>query len=126
MVTSHPSLEPPRFCDLLEPGEALLGQLTIGSRGHVVAISVGEARARRGIRLGRYERGDGVCPPSGLEDGVSRVHAFVLLDGAQLRVVDAGSTNGTFLGRGRIRGAPSRPGDLVRFSGATVEWLPAQ
>jgi len=58
---------------------------------------------------------------SGLElslpsDLVSKEHAELVVDGAQLRVRDLGSTNGTFVNRERVGEATLRAGDIVHFA----------
>lgn len=44
---------------------------------------------------------------------VSRDHAAFILDGGSLRVVDEGSTNGTYVNRTRVDDANLEPGDEV-------------
>jgi len=72
----------------------------------------------RGLRIGRGPGNDIV-----LADGeVSRHHARVWIQGAQVYVQDLGSTNGTFVNEVKI-GAPQplRPGDRVRVGHTTLQ-----
>lgn len=125
VVTASASLAPPEFLELVEPGEPTLGHLRVESRGRTSVVSLGEARAARGVLVGRYDRCDGVCPAAWLPDCVSRVHAFLLLEGGVLHVIDAGSTNGT-LHRGRaVRCEPMPAGERVAFASASLVWDPA-
>jgi DNA-binding NtrC family response regulator len=51
---------------------------------------------------------------------VSRVHATLSLDGADVRIRDMGSTNGTFVDGVRVRDASVAPGSILRFGGSAV------
>ncbi len=51
-----------------------------------------------------------------LSDSVSMEHAEFYVAGEELRLRDLGSTNGTFVNRGRIDDAPLRDGDVVHFA----------
>lgn len=52
----------------------------------------------------------------------SRRHARVIAAGAELRVEDLGSTNGTYLNGARLRaGSPIVPGDRIRIGTAVME-----
>ena len=49
-------------------------------------------------------------------DLVSKEHAELVVEGAQLRVKDLGSTNGTFVNRERVSEATLRAGDILHFA----------
>ena len=61
-------------------------------------------------------------------DGVSRRHAVLVAEPGRLRLIDAGSKNGTFVNGTRVRRAEVRPGDLVTFGPVSlrVEELEAE
>jgi len=125
VVTASAPLAPPEFLELLEPGESPLGHLRVQSRERTTIVSLGASRAARGVLIGRYDRCDGVVPAAWFENEVSRVHAFLLLEGGVLHVIDAGSTNGTSL-RGRsIRCEPMPAGERVDLATASLVWDPA-
>ena len=71
-----------------------------------------------GVRIGRGPENAVV-----LADGeVSRHHARVWMQGAQVYVQDLGSTNGTFVNETRIGGPQAlRPGDRVRVGHTTLQ-----
>lgn len=67
---------------------------------------------RRGKTLvGRKETNDIVIP----ESSVSAMHAWVINDGGQCRVMNMLSTNGTFVNGAKVHEANLKPGDRVRF-----------
>ncbi|MGH9260076.1 MAG: FHA domain-containing protein, partial [Acidimicrobiales bacterium] len=85
---------------------------------------LGRTAAARGVLLGRYPRCDGgrlgvLCDPA-----ISRVHALVIEIAGAHYVIDAGSTNGVWIGADRARMARLIPGLTVALAGgiATLEW----
>src|ERR1700687_2760028 len=55
------------------------------------------------------------------DDGISRKHAKVLADGiGGFRLMDLGSTNGTFLNGSRVEMAPLKDGDKIQIGSNTV------
>ncbi len=64
------------------------------------------------FRIGR-SHGLGLRLPAA---SVSREHAEFYLDGGHLRLRDLGSTNGTFVNRGRIRDQAVGDGDIIHFA----------
>jgi len=54
------------------------------------------------------------------EHGLSRVHARVVRAGSRFELIDAGSTNGTFVNGERITHQLLRDGDIVQVGAATV------
>lgn len=55
------------------------------------------------------------------DDGISRKHAKVLADGSgAFRLMDLGSTNGTFLNGSRVDTAPLKDGDKIQIGSNTV------
>lgn len=57
------------------------------------------------------------------QDSVSRQHAKVVVDGSESRVVDLGSTNGTFLNNTGISDSALRDGDLLRIGQTIFKYL---
>lgn len=109
---------------LVEPGESIEGELAISSGGET-SIAVGATALERGILVGRYAR----CARAdvAVTDAVSRVHAVLIRSDGALHLIDAGSTNGTFLGEREIRCAVIEPGSeyrLGRAGGLTLRWTP--
>jgi serine phosphatase RsbU (regulator of sigma subunit) len=75
-------------------------------------------RALRGeLRIGRDRQCDVVL----LEPTISRQHARLVFDGTRLRVIDLGSSVGTFVNGERVTEQDLRLGDRVRFGQAEFE-----
>jgi diguanylate cyclase (GGDEF)-like protein len=55
-----------------------------------------------------------------MEEGVSRRHAQLKLDGGRVRLVDLGSTNGTWVGGVRVSSHLLTDGDRIRLGQSTV------
>lgn len=125
VVTANPPLEAPEWMELVEPGEAPFGHLRVSARGRTTVLTIGAARASRGILIGRYDRCDGVLPAGWMPEDVSRVHAMLLCDGGSLHVIDAGSTNGTSLRGLPVRCEPMPAGERVWIGSASMVWDPA-
>lgn len=60
-----------------------------------------------------------------LDDSVSRHHARIDSGPAGARLIDLGSTNGTWRNGKRAADEPLRPGDEIRFGAVVVRVLPA-
>jgi len=82
-----------------------------------VEVTQFELLPSRKLRLGRTEEVELVLPIP----GISREHALLLLEEDQLKVVDLGSTNGTFINDERVAEASARPGDILRFGDVCFE-----
>jgi len=83
-----------------KPGEVLLIRQATGSMQPV----------NRGLLIGR----DHHCSVRVSDPTVSRLHARIVQDEAGLRIVDAGSSNGTFVNGRRVTEASIAPGDRIR------------
>jgi hypothetical protein len=83
----------------------------------VYAISKVQSAFPSMITIGRTANNDVVID----DVQVSRFHAFFRLNGALWELADAGSSNGTLVGRNRLqpKGAAVqvKPGDILRFGG---------
>ena len=76
--------------------------------------------ATRGLVFGRNTDSDIVLNTEALPLLISRKHAEVSVAGQTLCIVDAGSTNGTYVNEQRLRSAESRHltnGDAISFGG---------
>ncbi|WP_242395238.1 GGDEF domain-containing protein [Anaeromyxobacter oryzisoli] len=100
-----PAPAPGPFCLVFVAGEA--AGLRVALEGEVV--------------LGR----DAACEVALEADDVSRRHARVVPDGAGHRVVDLGSTNGTWLNGREVESAPLAPGDRLRLGSCVARYLRA-
>jgi hypothetical protein len=90
---------------------------------YVLRGSLGEEyRIETQARIGRDASNQIVLP----DLLVSRVHATVMLEHNELRVVDNGSSNGTLVNGARVTQAALKPGDIVQFGNTplTVAYLP--
>ncbi|MBI4705247.1 MAG: GGDEF domain-containing protein [Deltaproteobacteria bacterium] len=54
------------------------------------------------------------------DDSISRMHAKVLLDGAEIEIEDLGSSNGTLVNEQKITRARLRDGDKIRLGETTI------
>lgn len=55
------------------------------------------------------------------DDGISRMHARIFLDGSEVRIEDVGSANGTIVNGERLeRSAALRDGDKIQIGGTTI------
>ncbi len=72
------------------------------------------------IRLGKSWQ----CNVVLTDESVSRVHAEVRHEGDAYRVVDQGSTNGTFIGGARITDGFLRPGDVLALGRVQLRFMP--
>jgi serine phosphatase RsbU (regulator of sigma subunit) len=96
-----------------------------GPLAHALVLAGPDGSQRRiwltpeGVRIGRTPGNDLVLA----DPEVSRSHCVVSLDADGAVVADLGSTNGTFLARGRLSGtARLRHGDSVRISQWTLRY----
>jgi DNA-binding NtrC family response regulator len=58
------------------------------------------------------------------DDSVSRQHVEIKRDGDQYRVVDLGSTNGTFIDNAKVADAFLKPGDVLGVGKVQLRFLP--
>ncbi len=72
------------------------------------------------IRLGKSRQ----CNVILTDESVSRVHAEVRHEGDAYRVIDQGSTNGTFIGGARITDGFLRPGDVLALGRVQLRFMP--
>ncbi len=72
------------------------------------------------IRLGKSRQ----CNVVLTDESVSRVHAEVRHEGDAYRVLDQGSTNGTFIGGARITDGFLRPGDVLALGRVQLRFMP--
>lgn len=86
-----------RFPRLVGTGAPLVGRAFVLRRGKTL--------------VGRKESNDIVIP----ESSVSAMHAWIINDGSQCRVMNMLSTNGTFVNGEKVHEARLEPGDRVRF-----------
>jgi hypothetical protein len=116
-----PSLEHEK---LLEEGESARGQLVVRSAEGEMTLVLGRVAATRGVLLGRYDRCDGSQLGVLSNPGISRVHALVIEVAGKLYAIDAGSTNGLWLGGHRVPLARFLPGRQIELAGkvAALEW----
>jgi hypothetical protein len=103
---------PSRWRRALERLRAALAPAPAGLLGDPAALSRGQ------ITLGRSSS----CQLVLAEDTVSRRHAALVLRDGAWRVVDLGSSNGTWVNGRRVVEAEVRPGDELRLGGARL-WL---
>lgn len=94
--------------------------------GYRLLVLSGELRGREFditqdvIRLGKSRQSNVVLP----DESVSRLHAEVRREGDAYRVVDQGSTNGTFVAGARISDAFLRPGDVLALGRVQLRFMP--
>jgi DNA-binding NtrC family response regulator len=94
--------------------------------GFRLVVLSGELRGREvevlrdRLVIGKSRQSDLVLPDS----SVSRVHAEITRDDRGYRVVDKGSTNGTFVGGARITDAYLSPGDVLAVGKVEMRFVP--
>ncbi len=94
--------------------------------GYRLLVLSGELRGREFdiiqdvVRLGKSRQSTIVIP----DDSVSRLHAEIRREGNAYRIVDLGSTNGTFIGGARITDAFVRPGDVIAVGRVQIRFMP--
>ena len=95
--------------------------------GIVVEVVGGPMDGIRGkaeicLTIGRADAGE-LCLPG--DPSISSQHARIVIDGGQYWLEDLGSTNGTYLGGGRVEGrVPIAPGSVFAVGRTTLELLP--
>ena len=94
--------------------------------GYRLLVLSGELRGREFdivqdvVRLGKSRQSTIVVP----DDSVSRLHAEIRREEGAYRLVDLGSTNGTFIGGARIADAFVRPGDVIGIGRVQIRFMP--
>ena len=94
--------------------------------GYRLLVLSGELRGREFdvtqdlMRIGKSRQCGVVLP----DESVSRIHAEVRREGDAYRVVDQGSTNGTFIGGARISDGFLRPGDVLALGRVQLRFMP--
>jgi DNA-binding NtrC family response regulator len=94
--------------------------------GYRLVVLTGELRGRDievtsdAITIGKSRSCDVVLP----DDSVSRVHAEIRREGDAYRVVDKGSTNGSFIDNARVSDAFLKPGDVLGIGKVQMRFLP--
>jgi diguanylate cyclase (GGDEF)-like protein len=90
--------------------KAYLIVMTGANVGEMHRLDIGETVVGRGtaanIRIG--------------DDGVSRRHCRVLVDGKSVRIEDLGSANGTLVNGSVIKEVPLRDGDKIQLGSSTI------
>jgi hypothetical protein len=107
---------------LLQPGERVEGHLLITHGASEERLAVGARALERGVILGRYSRCTG--DTTEMSQDVSRVHAVLLQCDGELHLIDAGSTNGTFLGDREVKCGWVQSGCRYRLGRMRVRWEP--
>jgi hypothetical protein len=105
---------------LCAEGEAVVARLRISGAEHAV-LPIGASALERGVLLGRDERCDG----RGIfqDNGISRVHALIVREGAEVHLLDVGSMNGTWEGEEEIRARRLEEGVQLRLAMSTqIAW----
>lgn len=74
------------------------------------------------VRLGKSRQCEVVVP----DDSVSRVHAEIRREDGRYRLLDRGSTNGTFLRGARVSDAWLEPGDVVGLGKVELRFVPRE
>lgn len=111
-----------------EVGESTRVQETeqIRHTGYRLHVLTGELRGREidvlsdRITIGKSRQCDVVLP----DDSVSRQHVEIVREGDAYRVVDRGSTNGSFVGGARVTDAFLKPGDVLGVGKVQLRFLP--
>jgi len=109
---------------LLSPGERAVGQLVLKHEGREERLHVGTEALERGVILGRYARCVGGV--SSMSESVSRVHAVLIAVDGEVHLLDAGSTNGVFIGEKEVKCAPAERGVTYSLGDMTAQWEPAR
>jgi hypothetical protein len=109
---------------LVRDGEGPHGQLIVRSAMGEMILLLGKTALTRGVLLGRYPRCDGGWVGVLSDHAISRVHALVIEIAGRVYAIDAGSSNGLWVGGNRVRVARLVTGLTVALAGrvATLEW----
>ncbi|NVB41493.1 sigma 54-dependent Fis family transcriptional regulator [Pseudenhygromyxa sp. WMMC2535] len=100
----------------------------LSHRGFRLLIMSGELRGREvdvvhdPISLGKSRQCEVVLP----DDSVSRIHAEIRREDGRYRIVDKGSTNGTFVGGAQISDAWLSPGDVIGLGKIELRFVPRE
>ncbi|MCA9704835.1 MAG: FHA domain-containing protein [Myxococcales bacterium] len=100
--------------------------LQVRHQGYRLQVLNGELRGREievqsdRIVIGKSRQCDVVLP----DESVSRQHVEIKAEGDSYRVIDRGSTNGSFIGQARITDAFLKPGDVLGVGKVQLRFLP--
>lgn len=104
---------------IVKPGQFAPGAAT-GQQPYLIVIAgkqIGKQyRVEEDTLIGRAPE----CQVQIEDDGVSRRHARVVLEGASYILMDAGSTNGTFANSHRVDRHPLATGDKIQIGSNTI------
>jgi DNA-binding NtrC family response regulator len=95
-------------------------------KGYRLLVLNGELRGREleiasdVVRVGKSRQCDVVIP----DESVSRVHVEIRREGDAYRVIDQGSTNGTFIGEAKVADGFLAPGDVLGLGKVQVRFQP--
>jgi len=122
----HGPVESPLAAEALRGGdENAEGALVVQNGKREETLMVGPRALTRGVLLGRYDRCN--VHATGVESGLSRVHALLLSYEGTVYLTDAGSTNGTWCEEERIKCAPIQAGRTYRMGeDMRIRWEPIQ
>ncbi len=96
--------------------------------GYRLVVLSGELRGREidvtadVVTVGKSRQCDVVLP----DESISRDHAEIRREGEGYRVVDNGSTNGTFVGSARVSDAFLSPGDVLGLGKVQLRFIPRE
>lgn len=125
--TQSINLNDPRFLEMLHQLEDTDGTATLTTFSEVLLLIQGmiirlHIRDRQSYYIGRFKSAKDdeidLNPYGGLQAGVSRVHAQLIMENEKLYIMDLHSSNGTYLGKKRLQpDEPSllRNGDEILF-----------
>jgi hypothetical protein len=119
-VTHVQGLAEPGPERVLDSGESVRGHLLLSSGGIQERLSVGGKALQRGLIIGRYARCVG--DTANMADAVSRVHAVVIEMDGQVHLLDAASTNGTFVVQQEVKCVPMLFGATYTLGGTLLRW----
>jgi DNA-binding NtrC family response regulator len=100
--------------------------LQVRHQGYRLQVLSGELRGREievqndRVVIGKSRQCDVVLP----DESVSRQHVEIRREGDAYRVIDRGSTNGSFIGNARITDGFLKPGDVLGVGKVQLRFLP--
>lgn len=103
--------------ELLIPGEAARGVVTVRAGKSVAKWRVGESSLARGVLIGRYERCQLGAVSAEDVSSLSRVHLMLIEDGGDVLAIDTASSNGTHHHGREKRIVRLEDGDLLDLGG---------